>query len=41
MTEDEREAVARVAGGVSGVKGVENYLLVVEPGEESLRPHLR
>jgi len=29
------------AAGVSGVKGVTNFLLLPEPDYESLRPHLR
>jgi osmotically-inducible protein OsmY len=40
-SEEERDSVARVAAGVSGVVEVQDFLLVVEPGFESLRPHLR
>jgi osmotically-inducible protein OsmY len=41
MTEEEREGVAQSARSVDGVKDVRNFLLVVEPGYSSLRPHVR
>ncbi|HET7854684.1 MAG TPA: BON domain-containing protein [Candidatus Methylomirabilis sp.] len=40
-SEEARESAVTVAAGVSGVKGVTNFLLLPEPDYESLRPHLR
>lgn len=40
-SEDARESAVATAAGVSGVTGVTNFLLLPEPGYESLRPHLR
>lgn len=37
----EREAVAQAAQNASGTKQVRDFLLVIEPGFGSLRPHLR
>jgi hyperosmotically inducible protein len=39
-SEEARESAVTAAAGVSGVKGVTNFLLLPEPGYESLRPHL-
>lgn len=39
-SEEARESAVTVAAGVSGVKGVTNFLLLPEPGYESRRPHL-
>ena len=41
MSEEERQGVEKAAAGVGSVKGVTNFLLIVEQGYESLRPHLR
>ena len=40
-SEEARESAVTAAAGVSGVKGVTNFLLLPEPDYESLRPHLR
>lgn len=40
-SEAARESAVAAAAGVSGVTGVTNFLLLPEPGYESLRPHLR
>ena len=40
-SEEARELAVTAAAGVSGVKGVTNFLLLPEPGYRSLRPHLR
>lgn len=40
-SEKARESAVAAAAGASGVKGVTNFLLLPEPGYESLRPHLR
>lgn len=40
-SDEARESAETVVAGVSGVKGVTNFLLLPEPGYESLRPHLR
>ena len=40
-SEEARESAVAAAAGVSGVTGVTNFLLLPEPGYESLRPHLR
>lgn len=41
MSEEEREDVEDVVEDTSGVTGVKNFLLVVEPAYGSVRPHLR
>lgn len=41
MSDDERAGVEKAAGGVGSVTGVKNFLVVVEPSFESIRPHLR
>jgi hyperosmotically inducible periplasmic protein len=40
-SDEARESAQTAAGGVRGVSGVTNFLLLPEPGYESLRPHLR
>lgn len=40
-SEEARDSAETAAAGVSGISGVTNFLLLPEPGYESLRPHLR
>ncbi len=39
-SEEARESAETAVAGVSGMSGVTNFLLLPEPGYESLRPHL-